>query len=118
MNDGSTGLRNAIYGMLAGQVSLLLVAIYYAGQFESRLSSLERGSQTFQLAIDRINEAREKTDLSMTHMTDVQAEANGKIGQILVIVQALEQGTEPEAAAPPEASGPFTGPAQPSHTGH
>ena len=117
MSEGSNGLRNAIYGMLAGQVSLLLVSIYYAGQFEARLGTLERGAQTFQIALDRINDAREKTDLAMGHMTDVQTEANSKIGQILVIVQALEQGTEP-SPPPVEASGPFTGPAQPPHAGH
>lgn len=119
MSDGSPGLRNAIYGMLAGQVSLLLVAIYYAGQFESRLAALERQTVAFQVAIDRINDAREKTDIHMTQMDDRQIEANSKIGQILQIVQELEQGTMPaEGSTPPPVVEPFSQPAQQHHTGH
>lgn len=119
----STGLRNAVYGMLSALVLNLGAGVYYAGQFESRLSSLERQALSFQLAIDRINDAREKTDIHMTQMDDRQAEANAKISAILDIVQRTEQGVfgdqgsvpvPVQPALPPSAS--FTHPVQP-HTG-
>mgnify|MGYP001552170100 FL=1 len=116
----TSGLRNAVYGMLATLVLNLGVGIYYAGQLETRVSALERSEVAFQIALDRINDAREKTDIHMTQMDDRQAEAAKKIDAILDIVQRTEQGvmgngdSGPPPAAPPNG---FTHPAQP-HTGH
>lgn len=116
----TSGLRNAVYGMLATLVLNLGVGIYYAGQLETRVSALERSEVAFQIALDRINDAREKTDIHMTQMDDRQAEAMAKISAILDIVQRTEQGvmgngdSGPPPVAPPNG---FTHPAQP-HTGH
>lgn len=114
MTEGreSQGLRNAVYGMLAGLVANLLAGLYYAGQFTARLEHLEQQSLVFQVAIDRVNDAREKTDIHMTQMDDRQIEQTQKIEQILRIVQDLESSTN-DGASPPT----FTPPAQSGHRG-
>jgi len=91
VHETGTGIRNAIYGMVATLVLNLGVGIWYAAQLDARVGSVERQQQSTTLLMDRLNDAREKSDIHLTQVDGSLHEMNGKIDTILDIVQRMEQ---------------------------
>jgi uncharacterized coiled-coil protein SlyX len=96
------GLRNAVYGMMGSMVIFLVTIIWYGSQLEARiearLDNVERQQTISATVIDKLNDAREE---ARVHSTEVDGQLKDVSGKLSVVLEMLQQGSDPQAGGTP-----------------
>lgn len=85
---GNIGVIAAITAQLVGGIAYITE---HDAQYDARIGAVERQQISMSVAIQGLNDAKEKTEIHLTQVDDKLESMNGKIDAILDIVQRMEQ---------------------------